>query len=70
VRSMRQINEAKGSLHLEIAAYVFGHPEVPFAEVGERYGVHPRTASRIAKRAGLAARKPGRKPKRKLTTEV
>lgn len=70
MKTLKQINEAKRRVHQEIAAYVFEHPEVPFAKVGERYGVHPKTVNRIAKRAGLAPRKPGRKPQQKATTEV
>src|SRR5208282_736176 len=69
MKSLKQINEAKRRIHQEIAAYAFTHPEVPFANVGEKYGVHPEAVSRIAKKAGLAPRKPGRKPQQKATTE-
>jgi hypothetical protein len=68
--TIRNRFEPKRRVYEEIAAYVFEHPEVPFAKVGEKYGVHPKTVNRIAKRAGLAARKPGRKPQKKPTTEV
>jgi hypothetical protein len=59
---MEQLKQAKEKVYAEVAAYVFAHPGDTFERVAARFGMSCSTVSRIATRAGLAPRRPGRKP--------
>jgi DNA-binding MurR/RpiR family transcriptional regulator len=62
--TLRQLSEEKERYYAHVAAYVFANPTEPFREVAGRFALSQSTVSRIAKRSGLAGRRPGRKPRR------
>jgi DNA-binding transcriptional regulator LsrR (DeoR family) len=63
VKTLRTLKEDRRKLNAEVAAYMFSHPAEPQWSVAQRFGMTESTVSRIGSKAGLAPRKPGRKPK-------
>jgi len=63
VKTLKTLKEDRKKLNAEVAAYMFSHPAEPQVSVAQRFDTTESTVSRIARKAGLAPRKPGRKPK-------
>lgn len=61
--TLKTVKEERKKLNAEVAAYLFNHPTEPQKSVAQRFDMGETTVSRIARKAGLAPRKPGRKPK-------
>lgn len=58
---MKQVAESKKKAYAEATKFMLANPQVPFPDVGARFGISNVTASRLWAKATNAPRRAGRK---------